>query len=195
MIKLDKRVYLLLFLLSILICVTSNGTVYANPNNTLPPFEEMYIQYGYKPIEEAVVEFENHFKGDVKLPFIVPSIPFTHQFGRFTEDKENGVNDTLNIEFINEKSPENHYKIDIRPLKNKINIKDRVNQKTYTLKNGKKAIFFVEQNVSFFVFEKDKWQYMFGIDKRLSNKVTAEMLVAIANSIDYVPKKSSSLLN
>jgi hypothetical protein len=188
--KLNKSVSLLLFLLSILICVTSNETIiHAKTNNTLPPLEEMYTQNGYKTVEEAVVEFENHFKKDVKLPFIIPSIPFTHQFGRFTEDKEYDINDSLNIEFINEKSPENHYKIDIRPLKNKITIKDRANQKTYTLKNGQKATFFVEQNVYFFVFEKDKWQYMLGIDKRLSNKVTAEMLVAIANSIDYVPNK------
>ncbi|MGN7942164.1 carbon monoxide dehydrogenase [Virgibacillus sp. 6R] len=193
--KLDKRVNLLLILLSFLICGTSNGTVYAKPNNTLPPLEEMYIKHGYKTVEEAVNEFEKHFKKDVKLPFIVPSIPFTHQFGRFTEDKEYGVNDSLNIEFINENSPENHYKIDIRPLKNKITINDKANQKSYTLKNGHEAIFFAEQNVYFFVFEKDKWQYILGIDKRLTKKVSAEMLVAIANSIDYVPKKSSSLLN
>ncbi|MCM3160814.1 carbon monoxide dehydrogenase [Metabacillus litoralis] len=185
----NKRVSILMLLLSFLICVTGNVRVSANTNNTQPPLEEMYTQNGYKPVEEAVIEFEKHFKKDVKLPFIVPPIPFTHQFGIFTKDKEYGINDSLNIEFINEKSPENHYKIDIRPLKTKITIKDSVNQKTYTLKDGKEAIFFVEQNVCFFVFEKDKWQYMLGINKRLSNKTTEEMFVAIANSIDYVPKK------
>lgn len=35
------------------------------------------------------------------------------------------------------------------------------------------------------VFDKDNWQYMLSIDKRASDKVTAENLVQIANSIDY----------
>ncbi|GIN39282.1 hypothetical protein [Heyndrickxia oleronia] len=43
-------------------------------------------------------------------------------------------------------------------------------------------------NVSGFnilVFERDTWQYFLSIDKRLSRKVTLEMLVDIADSIDY----------
>lgn len=34
-------------------------------------------------------------------------------------------------------------------------------------------------------FEREDWQYMLWIDKRVSNKVTPEVLVDIANSIDY----------
>jgi hypothetical protein len=194
-IKLNKRFSILLFLFSIVICLITNGKAYANPNDTPPPLEEMYTQIGYKTIEEAVNEFENHFKKDVKLPFIVPSIPFSHQFGRFSEDKEYDINDSLGIELINEKAPENHYKIDIRPLKNKINFMNRGNQKVITLKNGQEAIYINEKYYNLLVFEKDDWQYMLGIDKRVANKVTEEILVTIANSIDYVPKKKSSLLN
>lgn len=43
-------------------------------------------------------------------------------------------------------------------------------------------------NVSGFnilVFERDNWQYFLSIDKRLSRKVTLEMLIDIADSIDY----------
>lgn len=192
--KLNKSVPFLLFIFSILICGSNNGTVYANPNDKPPPLEEMYTQIGYKTVEDAVMEFENHFQKDVKLPFILPSIPFTHQFGRFYEDKKYDVNDSLDIEFINEKSPENHYSIDIRHLKNKITIKDRGNQQIYRLKNGQKAIFIVERNFNILMFEKDDWQYMLGIDKRIANKVTPEILVSIANSIDYVPEKKISLL-
>ena len=37
--------------------------------------------------------------------------------------------------------------------------------------------------MNFLVFEKDNWQYMIGIDKKVSNKVTPEILIDIANSI------------
>jgi hypothetical protein len=64
----------------------------------------------------------------------------------------------------------------------------------YILQNGQKAIYMVYLLFNFFVFEKNNWQYMLGIDNRLSNKMTPEMLVEIANSID-TPKKRSSLMN
>jgi len=38
--------------------------------------------------------------------------------------------------------------------------------------------------MNFLVFEKDNLQYMLGIDKEVSNKVTPEILVKIANSTD-----------
>lgn len=37
--------------------------------------------------------------------------------------------------------------------------------------------------MNFLVFEKDNWQYMLGIDKKILDKVTPEALVDIANSI------------
>lgn len=42
------------------------------------------------------------------------------------------------------------------------------------------------------VFERGKWQYMLIIDKRVSHKVTTEILVEIANSIDYPNEKEES---
>lgn len=179
MIKLNKSVPLLLGLFSILIY----GTVNANPNDTPPSFEEMYTEIGYKSVKEAVKEFENHFKQEVKLPKIKPSIPFTHQFGRFYEDKEYNLNDSLEIKFVNGQSAENHYKITIHPLKNKIPFKDRGKQKIYTLKNGQEAIYIEHQLFNFFVFENGNWQYILGIDKRVT-KVTPDTFVEIANSIE-----------
>lgn len=118
------------------------------------------------------------------MPLRLPPIPFTHYFGRFN-DLDGEINDSLDIEFISEKSPDNHYKIDIRHLKNKITIRDKGNQQIYKLKNGQKAIFIVERNSNILVFEKGNWQYMLGINNRIANKVTPEILVEIANSIDY----------
>lgn len=129
----------------------------------------------------------------MKLPLRQPPVAFTHQFGRFS-NLEGNIYDPFEVKYINDEMPENHYKIDIRPLKNKLVFKDRGNQKVYILQNGQKAIYMVYLLFNFFVFEKNNWQYMLGIDKRLSNKVTPEMLVEIANSID-VPKKRSSLMN
>lgn len=180
----NKRVSLLLLIFSMLICGADNDTVCANKNDKPPPYEEFFPEIGYKTVEEAIKEFEQHFKQDLKLPLKVPPIAFTHYFGRFN-DLEGDNNDSLNIEFVSEISPENHYKIDIRHLKNKITLRDKGNQQIYTLKNGQKAIFIVERIANILVFEKDNWQYMLGIDNRIANKVTPEILVEIANSIDY----------
>ncbi|MEK4485744.1 carbon monoxide dehydrogenase [Psychrobacillus sp. FSL H8-0484] len=179
----QRKIYIFFSIICIAICFSANEIVFANPNDKPPSLEEGYTQVGYISVEEAVKEFENHFKQEVKLPKNKPSIPFTHQFGRFYEDKEHNTNDSLAIKFVNEKVKENNYKIDIRPLKNKMIFKDRVNQKTYKLKNGQKAIYFDHQLFHFLVFENGNWQYMLGIDKRLS-KVTPDTLVEIANSIE-----------
>ncbi|MGE7837600.1 carbon monoxide dehydrogenase [Viridibacillus arvi] len=179
----QRKIYFLFSIICIPICFSVNTMVFANPNDTPPSLEEGYTQFGYKSVEEAVKEFENHFKQDVNLPKINPSISFTHQFGRFYEDKKYNINDLLEIKFVNENVKENNYKIDIRPLKNKIVFKGRVNQKTYTLNNGQKAIYFEGHLFNFFVFDYGNWQYMLGIDKRVS-KVTPDTLVKIANSIE-----------
>ncbi|MGG6447389.1 hypothetical protein [Pseudobacillus badius] len=185
MIKLKKSIpFLLLFLFSISSFETNNGIAYAGSNDMPPPLEEVYTQIGFKTVHEAVIEFEKQFKNDVKLPLKVPSIPFTHMFGRFWEDKEYDINDSLEIEFINEKSPINHYKITIRPLKNKIVSENRGHQTVYTLKDGQKAIYIDERHFNFLLFEKDNWQYMLGINKEIAKKVSPEALVEIANSID-----------
>lgn len=63
--------------------------------------------------------------------------------------------------------------------------KNKGTQQVHTLQNGQKAIYYMDgQLFSFLVFEKDNWQYMLGIDKKVSNKVTPEVLVDIANSIE-----------
>ncbi|SDM42385.1 hypothetical protein SAMN05443253_103260 [Bacillus sp. OK048] len=179
-----KGIPLLLLLFSILICGIDTNTVCAKENDKPPSYEEFFPEIGYKTAEEAIREFEQHFKQDLKLPLRIPPIAFTHSFGRFN-DLDGDNNDSLEIAFVNEKSPENHYKIDIRHLKNKITLRDKGNQQIYTLKNGQKAIFIVERIPNILVFEKDNWQYMLGIDKRIGSKVTPEILVEIANSIDY----------
>lgn len=185
MIKLNNGKPRLFLVFSILICLTIGGTVYANPNDKPPSLEKMYTQIGYTTIEEAVKECETHFKQKVKLPSINPSIPFTHQFGRFWIDEKFKINDTLEIHYVNEKLSQNHFKIDIRPIKNKLIFrKNESYLHFFKLNNGQSAVYIDGRDFKFLVFEKDNWQYSLGVDERISKQVTPKILLAIANSMD-----------
>ncbi|MGD7023184.1 hypothetical protein FZC79_09050 [Rossellomorea vietnamensis] len=145
-------------------------------------FEDIFIEIGYTAIDDALSAAELHFNKEIPLPYRLPRVAFTHQVGRFI-DLEGDINDSLEVEFLDQHNSANHYKIDIRPLKNKIEFQGRENLTEYTLKNGEKAIYVVDRHFIFFVVENSDWQYMFGIDKRLSDKVTPEIFVEIADSI------------
>ncbi|MGE7693072.1 hypothetical protein ACQKNC_03000 [Lysinibacillus sp. NPDC094177] len=159
-------------------------TLHASANDKPSPYEEIYPEIGYKSVEEAVNDFEQHFNQKLKLPLRVPPISFTHHFGRFSDSKYVG-NDAFEVTFINDQLSENHYKIDIRPLKYKLPLREKYVVKTYELKNGIVATYMTISGFNVLVFERDNLQYMLSIDKRVSNKVTPETLVDIANSIDY----------
>lgn len=55
------------------------------------------------------------------------------------------------------------------------------------MKNGSEASYVVGLGIGFnlFVFERDGWQYVLSIDSDVGDKVPPEVLVQIANSIDY----------
>ncbi|MBK3497202.1 hypothetical protein JFL43_20700 [Viridibacillus sp. YIM B01967] len=108
-------------------------------------------------MKESVKEFKNHFKCNVKLPKIMPSTSFIHEFGRFYEDKNYNKNDSLEIMFVNKDLSESIYKIDIHSLKNKLGF----NGKEYTLQDGSKATYFEQQLFNFFVFEKNNLKRCF----------------------------------
>ncbi|MGN7943181.1 hypothetical protein [Virgibacillus sp. 6R] len=180
----NKSISLLLLVFSILICTTNIGTVCASDNDKPRSNEEIYPEIGYQTVEEAIRDFEQHFKQDLKLPLRVPPITFTHYFGRFN-DLEGDINDSFEVEVISDNSPENHYKIDVRPIKHKIPIRDKYVLKVFKLKNGNEAAYMAISGFNVLVFERDSWQYMLSIDKRVSDMVTPEVLVQIANSIDH----------
>jgi hypothetical protein len=184
-----KIVFLLLFLLSILICPIDNEKVFA-AGEEQPSYEKIYLEVGYKTVNEALKEFEKHFQKNLKLPLRVPPIQFTHFFGRFN-DLEGDANDSFEMEVVNDQMPENHYVIEVRPLKHKIKFKERYIVKTFILNNGIKADYVsMPSRIRALVFEEDGWQYRLMIDSRITEKVTPEILVNIANSIDYDEPKS-----
>lgn len=165
-------------------CIVLFSTVFAKANDEPSPYEEIYPEIGYKTVEAAANDFEQHFKEKLKLPLRLPPISFTHYFGRLN-DLDSDINDSFEVVFINDKASENHYKINIRPIEFKLPIRTKYVLKTLELKNGNEASLMSLSGFNVLVFERDNWQYMLNIDKRVSDKVTPEILVEIANSIDY----------
>ncbi|MFJ7737387.1 hypothetical protein ACIQ2D_13830 [Lysinibacillus sp. NPDC097287] len=159
-------------------------TVYAMANDEPRPFEEIYTKIGYKTVEAAADDFEQHFQQKLILPLRVPPISFTHHFGRLNDlDGEN--NDSFEVKFISDQFSEHHYKIDIRPIKYKVSIKKEDILGTFTLKNGTTSTYMTFSDFNALAFENDDWQYMLCINKQVSDKVSPEILVDIANSMDY----------
>lgn len=89
-------------LLSISFCLLFFVTAYATVHDKSRSYEEIYPEIGYKTVEEALNDFEHHFKQRLKLPMRVPPISFTHYFGRFN-DSDGNSNDSFEVTFISDK--------------------------------------------------------------------------------------------
>ncbi|WP_188207093.1 hypothetical protein [Alkalibacillus aidingensis] len=172
---------LLIAILAMFPTLSVEGQEVDNPK----PFEESFPDLGYTTVEEAVGAFEEYYGRSVTLPLRVPPIEFTHQFGRFKNGEENQLGHSLEITFLNEELLINHYKIDIRPLEEKIPIENKETLGKYSLNYGNEAKYIAIAGFNVFVFEKEGWQYMISIDRRITELITPDNLVDIANSIDY----------
>ncbi|MEK4092294.1 MULTISPECIES: hypothetical protein [unclassified Viridibacillus] len=179
-----KKIFSLLLFLSFSLFFL---TVFAIANDKPSPYEKIYPEIGYKTVVAASNEFAQHYNEKLELPLRVPPISFTHYFGRFSE-----YDHSFEVVFINDQASENHYKIDIRPIEAKVPIRKKYILDTLKLKNGNEATLMRVSDFNVLVFERGKWQYMLNIDKRVSHKVTTEILVEIANSIDYPNEKEES---
>ncbi|MFF2755851.1 DUF4367 domain-containing protein [Psychrobacillus sp. NPDC058041] len=92
--------------------------------------------------------------------------------------------DIFEMEFINEQSSVNNFMINVA-VKDSFKILDKEVIKEFRLKGGNTAYLLSIGDANLLVFEKDNLQYRFSIDKRMSEKIPPEILVQIANSIDY----------
>ncbi|WP_419179345.1 hypothetical protein [Gottfriedia acidiceleris] len=164
-----------------------NGKVHANSNYKTRTIEESYSNLGYVSVDEAVKAFEQHFGQNLELPLRVPPIPFTHVFGRFN-DLEGEQNDSFDMEFISEESSGIHFFINVKLAKYRMKIFDRDVVRVYKLNNGEKATYMNIRGANLLVFERGNFHYLFSANKKVSEKVTPEILVQIANSIDYSTK-------
>ncbi|MGF9977856.1 hypothetical protein ABE042_07875 [Viridibacillus arvi] len=179
--------FILLVLMYTLVCGVYNGKAYANSNCQPQTIEESYLAIGYKSVDEALRDFEHHYKQDLQLPLRVPPVVFTHVFAR----TNNGDgSDFFEMEYINEQSSENRFLINVGE-KGKFKLMEKEVIKEFRLKGGNTAYFLSIRGPdsirgsNLLVFEKGTLQYRFSIDKKISEKITPEILVQIANSIDY----------
>ncbi|MFJ7936491.1 hypothetical protein [Sporosarcina sp. NPDC096371] len=146
-------------------------------------FGKIFLEGGYKGIHEALQESKAHFKRDIALPTQLPPTPFTHHFGRFS-DLKGDMNDEFEIEYLNKDSSQNHYVIRVKPVEYRLELKEENIQQFFNLNNGTEAAFSTKPlGMNFLLFENDGWQYMLLVDKRISDIVTPEVLVEIANSV------------
>ncbi|MFP3390963.1 hypothetical protein [Brevibacillus sp. SIMBA_040] len=157
------------------------------PKHEQRPLEESYFEIGYKSVELALKECEKHFGRELPLPIVLPPVAFTHHFGRCNH--ANDVNDHFEIEYINEKQGKNHYMIQVKPFANKLEGLPKKNDiiQIYKLKDGTKAVFGTTPSTRSFyllVFERAGWQYMLSVDKRVGDIVSANVLIAIAESVN-----------
>ncbi|MGM7700590.1 hypothetical protein ACSVDE_02630 [Pseudalkalibacillus sp. Hm43] len=145
--------------------------------------EEMIFDIGYKPFEQALEECEKHFGKSIELPYKVPPIPFTFMVGR-CNDSDGEVNDNFEVDVTNFQQPKNHYNIQMRQIKHGISMMNHRPEKVFTLDNGNKAEYFTKplNGANMLVFERDGWQYILSIDKRVIETVPPETLVEIANA-------------
>ncbi|WP_245827688.1 hypothetical protein [Paenisporosarcina indica] len=154
-----------------------------NANDDNRQFQQSFFDIGYKEVHQALQDSENYYNQEIALPIQLPPVAFTHSFGRFN-DYDGEENDEFEIQYLNKDSVINHYKINIKPIKYKIEFKEEQIDQTLRLKDGTEAIFSTWMTGShLLVFEKNEWQYILSVDQRISDKVTQKVFVEIANSI------------
>jgi hypothetical protein len=98
---------------------------------------------------------------------------------------EGKSNDTFDAEFVNDEVPGNHYMIEVHSSKYSYTIKDKDILNVYKLNDGSKVTYTRISGFNVLIFEKDDWDYILSIDKRVSKKVTAESLIKITNPVKY----------
>lgn len=168
------------------ICIVLNFSFSfaAKANYTSVEFQQSFFELGYKGIHEALVENNNHFKQDIALPVQLPPIAFTHGFGRFS-NLDGESNDKLEIVYLNKDVPQNHYKIFVQPVKYRLIFKEDLIDQRLKTNDGNEALYSTKavRNFNLLVFNKNEFQYILSVDKRISDKVTPELLIEIADSI------------
>ncbi len=139
--------------------------------------------------ERLGVKFPRSTRPKYNITDKVPQVEFTHRLGR-CNDISGTINDQFEIEYLNATKPSHHYMIRIAPSENKVDFKNKRGViRSYVLKDGAEALYLRSPGGGYFkllVFEKDDWQYILSIDDRIKNKVSAEELVRIAESIVLV---------
>lgn len=154
-------------------------------DNRNEDFEKVLTEIGYKEVSIALQETKDHFKRYLALPTRLAPVAFTHSFGRLS-DLDGKINDEFEIKFIHKDLPQNHYMIRVKPIEHRVTFEENDIDQIFKLNSGKNALYISTKLLGFnlLVFDKDGWQYALSVDKKISDEVTPEILIDIANSIN-----------
>ena len=145
-------------------------------------FEKVLLDIGFKDVHEALLESETYYMRKIALPTQLPPVAFTHNFARFS-NYHGEENEEFEMAYLHEEIPSNHYQIRVRPAKYKLEFDEAKIDQTIPLADGSEAIYTTKMPQDTLAFEKNDWQYLLIVDKRISDAVTRDVLVDIANSI------------
>jgi hypothetical protein len=81
--------------------------------------------------------------------------------------------------------PKNHYMIRVHPVKYGLPIRKEHIDQALKLKDRSKAVYATKivRGFNLLVYERNGFQYVLSVDKRISDKVTSKILMEIANSV------------
>lgn len=132
---------------------------------------------GYRPLQEAVKQFEDIYKKKVLLPGT-----FTHSVGKLDNAHKPPH---LDISYYNSQNSREHFKMVVRPANGPIQMIPRIDR-TYTMKDGTKAIYRVmsDHSFCFFLFQKNGLEYHLGIDRQGEQKVQVRDFMEIVQSME-----------
>ena len=151
-------------------------------SNSVADTEKFFFEIGFTDVHKALQESKDYFKRDISLPTKLPPITFTHQFGRFT-NSYGKANEQFEITYINENLGHHHYQIRIKPVKYKLILHKKHIDHTFKLIDGNEGIYSTKFPLDFLTFDKNGWNYTLLVNKQISDTVTKEVLIDIANSI------------
>lgn len=143
------------------------------------------FESGGELVEEAVRACEKHFGTAVYLPPQLPPVAFTHQYGR-CYDMEGGLDEHLEIHYLNRNKLDNDYRIELYPLENKQQLKHLTFQES-VLTDHTTAKFYKgpTNTLQLFVFEKGNWQYLLTAANGASSEIRQQELTEIAESLTH----------
>lgn len=135
----------------------------------------------YKPLPEAVKQFEDIYKKKVMLPKKLPPFTFTHKLGKLDNTKP----PHLDISYFNAQNSQEHFKMVVRPANGPIQIIPRVDR-TYTMKDGIKIIYRAMSGNAFcfVLFQKNGLEYHLGIRRQAGRKMVVQDFVEIVQSME-----------
>ncbi|MDH6674854.1 hypothetical protein M2277_005553 [Paenibacillus sp. LBL] len=154
--------------------------------SSINDYQQAILESGAQLVEEAVRTCEVHFGKKILLPPQLPSVSFTHQYGR-CYDTQGGLDEHLEIHYQHQHKPENEYTIELYPRKNRQQLNYLSFDET-ELADHNVAKFYKGpiNSIQLLAFEKGDWQYLLTAANQASSAIGQQELTEIAQSLIHV---------